>query len=111
MGFALGVALGVLLPLSRTENDLLGEQAEKLKDGASQLANEGYDKVKRVAQRTYDAATETLKDAAEEQGLTTAAGEPAAGSIANEKRPSAAGTGQVYGTEDGGDKSSTIYRH
>jgi ElaB/YqjD/DUF883 family membrane-anchored ribosome-binding protein len=112
VGFALGVALGVLLPLSRTENDLLGEQAEKLKDSASQLANEGYDKVKQVAQRTYNAATETLKDAAEKQGLSKSGEDQSVGSIGSEKQSApTASAGQNYGTEDGGDTSSTVYRH
>jgi ElaB/YqjD/DUF883 family membrane-anchored ribosome-binding protein len=60
-GVALGMALGALLPWSRIEDDLWGEQAEKLKDGAIELASDGYEKVRSVAQSTYEAATETLR--------------------------------------------------
>ena len=49
---------------------MLGDQAERLKDSARGMASEGYEKVKSVAQRTYEAATETLKGEAENQGLT-----------------------------------------
>jgi ElaB/YqjD/DUF883 family membrane-anchored ribosome-binding protein len=100
VGFALGVALGALLPLTRAENEMLGEQAERLKDSARDLASEGYEKVKSVAQRTYEAATETLKGEAENQGITDSGGKTAS---------SEAGT--AYGTEDGGDTGSSAYRH
>jgi hypothetical protein len=98
IGFALGVALGALIPLSRMENDLLGEQAEKLKDSAKELASEGYERVKSVAQRTYDAATETLKSGDENTGSQT--GSSAGGA-----------TGTSYGSDDGGDTGTATYRH
>jgi ElaB/YqjD/DUF883 family membrane-anchored ribosome-binding protein len=102
VGFALGVALGALLPLTRTENEMLGEQAERLKDSARDMASEGYEKVKSVAQRTYEAATETLKGEAENQGMT----DSGSGS------QSASGeTGTTYGTDNGGDTSTGAYRH
>lgn len=95
IGFALGVALGALLPLTRQENELLGEQASRLKDSASELAMEGYEKAKAVAQRTYEAATENLK-AAEEGSNGTSSGK-------NE--------GTAYGGDNGGDTGSAAYRH
>ena len=98
IGFALGVALGALIPLSRMENDLLGEQAEKLKDSAKELASEGYERVKSVAQRTYDAATETLKSGDENTGSQT--GSSAGGA-----------TGTSYGSDNGGDTGTATYRH
>ena len=99
IGFAVGVAVGALLPLTRTENELLGEQAEKLKDSASELASEGYEKAKAVAQRTYQAAADTLKDEAENQGL--------AGSGISETSSQSAISG---GGENGGDTTG-VYRH
>jgi ElaB/YqjD/DUF883 family membrane-anchored ribosome-binding protein len=59
-GVAFGMALGALLPWSRIEDELLGDQAEKLKDGARELASDGYEKAKSVAQRGYRAASEIL---------------------------------------------------
>ncbi len=60
-GVILGMALGALLPWSRIEDELLGDQAEKLKDGALELASDGYEKAKAVAQRSYQAATEMVR--------------------------------------------------
>ncbi|HEY1961392.1 MAG TPA: hypothetical protein VGG69_03150 [Rhizomicrobium sp.] len=94
VGFALGVALGLLIPLSRAEREVLGEQAEKLKDKASELASEGYERAKGVAQRAYDAASETIKSEAENQGVTGGQ------------------SGQsTSGSENGGDTGSATYRH
>lgn len=59
LGIALGMTLGALLPWDRLD-DQFGDQAAKLKDGALDLASESYDKVKSVAQNTYDTAAETL---------------------------------------------------
>jgi hypothetical protein len=93
VGFAIGVALGALIPVSRLENDMLGEQAEKLKDNARELANQGYERVKSVAQKTYDAAAESLGTKDESTGS------------------SSGNTGATYGTDNGGNTGSTDYRH
>ena len=98
VGFALGVALGLLIPVSRAEREVLGEQAEKLKDRASELASEGYERAKNVAQRAYDAASETIKSEADKQGLS------------GSQSGSETSSGQ-YGSENGGDTSSASYRH
>lgn len=95
VGFALGVALGALLPLTRQENELLGEQASRLKDSASELAMEGYEKAKAVAQKTYDSAVENLKTS-DEGGSTASSG-------SNENAN--------YGGDNGGDTGSAAYRH
>jgi hypothetical protein len=60
LGIALGMALGALLPWDRIDEEYLGDQAEKLKDGALDLASDGYDKVKSAAQNAYESAAETL---------------------------------------------------
>ena len=98
VGFALGVALGLLIPVSRAEREVLGEQAEKLKDRASELASEGYERAKNVAQRAYDAASETIKSEADKQGLSGG------------QSGSETSSGQ-YGSENGGDTTSASYRH
>lgn len=95
VGFAIGVALGALLPLSRLENSMLGEQAEKLKDRARELADEGYEKVKTVAQRTYDAAAETLRSETEKNESATSS-EKAVG---------------ASGSEGAADAGANVYRH
>jgi ElaB/YqjD/DUF883 family membrane-anchored ribosome-binding protein len=100
VGFALGVALGALLPLTRQENEMLGEQAERLKDSARDMASEGYEKVKSVAQRTYEAASETLKGESENQGMTDSGSQSASGEA-----------GKTYGTDNGGDTGTGVYRH
>ena len=59
-GVLVGMALGGLLPWSRLEDEF-GEDAERLKDGALDLASDGLERVKSVAQRTYESATEKLR--------------------------------------------------
>ncbi|HEX3942656.1 MAG TPA: hypothetical protein VHW69_01075 [Rhizomicrobium sp.] len=59
-GIALGMVLGALLPWDSIDEEFLGDQAEKLKDGALDIASDGYEKVKSAAQSTYNAAAETL---------------------------------------------------
>jgi hypothetical protein len=56
----IGMALGALLPWREIEEELLGDQAETLKDGALEMASDGYEKAKSVAQRGYEAASEIL---------------------------------------------------
>ena len=99
IGFALGVALGALLPLTRAEGELLGEQADRLKDKASDLVSEGYEKVKSVAQDTYKAAVETAQDQTDRLTGKTSGTEPTSG------------TGQTYGTDDVGTTGSATYHH
>lgn len=101
VGFALGVALGALLPLTRAENELLGEQAERLKDSARDLASEGYERVKTVAQKSYDAATETLKSATENMG----------GQSGDNNQSNTQGSGASHGGEQGGNTASGSYSH
>jgi ElaB/YqjD/DUF883 family membrane-anchored ribosome-binding protein len=100
IGFALGVALGALIPLSRTEAEMMGEQAERLKERASDLASEGYEKVKSVAQETYRSAVETAQEQTDRlTGKTTGTEQ-------------GAGTGQTYGsTDNAGTTGSTTYHH
>jgi hypothetical protein len=68
LGIVLGMALGALLPWDRIDEDFLGDQAEKLKDGALDIANDTYENVKSVAQTTYDTAAEALGASADGSG-------------------------------------------
>jgi ElaB/YqjD/DUF883 family membrane-anchored ribosome-binding protein len=68
-GVAVGMTLGALLPWSRMEDELLGEQGEKLRDSAREFASDGFDKVKSVAQRTYESASETLRGSESNGGV------------------------------------------
>ena len=56
IGLALGATIGALLPASTTENRLMGEASDDVKERARHLT----DKVKEGAQATY----ENVKDAA-----------------------------------------------
>ena len=69
LGFALGMALGAILPGTNAENSLLGEQSDAVKQRAGELAGEGYEKTKAVVQKSYEAATEAAKEEAQNQGL------------------------------------------
>ena len=60
-GVVVGMALGALLPWRRLEDELFGDEAERLKNGALELASEGYEKAKSVAQRGYEAASEIMR--------------------------------------------------
>jgi ElaB/YqjD/DUF883 family membrane-anchored ribosome-binding protein len=77
-GVALGMALGALLPWSRIEDELLGDQAERLKDGAVEMASEGYDKAKSVARRGFEAAREIVRgsDSNADSGDSATIGHP-----------------------------------
>lgn len=71
IGFAaLGALAGVLLPRTRREDQLLGEQSDQLVDSAKEKGEELLDTGKKVAQRVGEAAMEEAKA----QGLTAEAG-------------------------------------
>ena len=61
VGVLVGMTLGALLPWSRIEDELLGDQAEKLKDSARELASDGLDKVKSVVRPAYESVTEAIR--------------------------------------------------
>lgn len=63
---AAGVLSGLLLPGTRREDELMGEQAERLKEQAKDLGREAVDRGQEVAKATADAAS----DEASRQGLT-----------------------------------------
>jgi ElaB/YqjD/DUF883 family membrane-anchored ribosome-binding protein len=58
LGLAVGAVIGALLPASETEDRLMGETSDRLKDRAQDLATEQYEAAKKVGERAYDAAKE-----------------------------------------------------
>jgi len=68
VGLALGAALGAALPSTKTEDELMGETSDQLKERAQALAAEQYEKTKSVAEHAYE---ETKKEA-EKQNLAGA---------------------------------------
>jgi hypothetical protein len=66
LGLTLGATLGALIPETDTENRLMGKTRNALKDQASNIASEQYEKVKVVAKKTL----ETVQESAAAQGLT-----------------------------------------
>jgi ElaB/YqjD/DUF883 family membrane-anchored ribosome-binding protein len=73
----IGVGVGLLIPATEKENQLLGETRDKLKDQAAEQLHQVADKVTSVAQTAFDSAKETVKETvkteAQNQGLTGAA--------------------------------------
>lgn len=68
---ALGTAVGLALPQTQRENQLMGEARDTLVDRAQDVASETFEKVQRVASEVTDDAKQTVKEQAREQGLTS----------------------------------------
>jgi ElaB/YqjD/DUF883 family membrane-anchored ribosome-binding protein len=81
---AVGAAIGLVLPRTRQEDELMGEMRDQLVDRAQEAAG----KVKRVAEAAAQEAVETTREEAGRQGLTA---DPArAGDVAEGAAESAA---------------------
>jgi len=68
----IGVGIGLLVPATEKENQLLGETRDRLKDQAAEQLHQVADKVSNVAHTAFDSAKQTVKEEAENQGLTGA---------------------------------------
>jgi len=72
---ALGAAVGLALPQTQRENQLMGETRENLVDRAQEVASDTFEKVQRVAtevtSEVKETAKEVTKEQAREQGLTS----------------------------------------
>ncbi len=66
----IGVSVGLLIPATDKENQLLGETRDRLKDQAAEQLHQVADKVSNVAHTAFDSAKQTVKDEAQNQGLT-----------------------------------------
>src|SRR2546423_551480 len=58
----LGAIIGAVIPESEKENELMGETRDRMVDRASDIAREGVDRAKRVAQIAKSAATDEARD-------------------------------------------------
>lgn len=67
----LGVAAGLAIPETRTEDELMGGARDRLADTTRNVVEETKDKVENVAERVADQAKDTAKTAAREEGLTS----------------------------------------
>lgn len=61
-----GLAVGLGIPSTESENQLVGRYRDQLLSKASQKANELGGKVSKIAERSFDAAKETAKTSARE---------------------------------------------
>jgi len=67
---ALGTAIGLALPQTARENQLMGEARDGLLERAQDFAQETVEKVQGVATEVTETVTETAKTEAKKQGLT-----------------------------------------
>ena len=67
---ALGTAIGLALPQTQRENQLMGEARDTVLERAQALAQETVEKVQHVATEAQETVTETVKEEAKSQGLT-----------------------------------------
>jgi ElaB/YqjD/DUF883 family membrane-anchored ribosome-binding protein len=111
VGFALGMALGAILPVSETENQLLGEQSDAIKQKTSELAGEGYEKAKAVVQRSYEAATDAATDEAQNQGLTQQQNTQSQTPSGAEQSSQSEYGDRSHGGNNGGDYPTGSYPH
>lgn len=102
LGLALGALIGAAMPRSRTEDELMGEAADEMKQSASEAVRGYYGEAKDAAGRIAD----RVRDAAEEQGLTTGSAQGAAQGVAQNLRESARGLGDK--ASELGDKVAAV---
>jgi Skp family chaperone for outer membrane proteins len=76
VALAAGAAVGLSLPSTQTENELMGQARDRLVQQAQTTAQETMDKVRHVAEEATQAATEEAKREAEKQGLPKPTGQP-----------------------------------
>jgi len=93
---ALGLAVGMSLPETPFEDNLMGEARDNVMEKAQSTAQETMDKVGQVAQQVQQTATDTAKDAAQKQGLTGSS--PQANQQGGTKQPQS-GTPQASATQ------------
>jgi len=71
ISLALGAAVGLAVPTTRKEHQLMGEARDTLVERATEAASQAVDKVQNVASEVASQATDTAKEQAREQGLTS----------------------------------------
>lgn len=71
VALALGVAVGLLLPETRKEQEMMGEARDHLLARAQSAAQDTMHKAQHIAQEAAQEAQQTAKDEAHKQGLTS----------------------------------------
>jgi ElaB/YqjD/DUF883 family membrane-anchored ribosome-binding protein len=71
VALAVGAAIGLSIPETDKENELLGETRDNVVQQAQQTVGEKAQQVQTVAQQAVGAAKDAAGDAAQQQGLTT----------------------------------------
>ena len=71
LGIAIGAVIGALLPLSRRENEMMGETRDQVVDQAMQYGQQTVDQATEAAKNVANAAAEAAKDEAQKQGLVS----------------------------------------
>jgi hypothetical protein len=66
---AAGMLIGLLIPATRRERELMGETRDELFRGAKEAGRETFEKTKEVARTAVDAATQAAQSEAERQNL------------------------------------------
>ncbi len=72
VALAFGAAVGLAIPSTRYEGEMMGEYREQLLDKAQTVAGDLVERVKTVANETVQTAQETVKAEVKAQGLTGA---------------------------------------
>ena len=101
--FAVGAALGFLIPETRKEREWMGETRDELMHQAKERGRETMERMEEVAKETGKTAKETAKEEAKRQGLAaeseTEDTSTAGGSSRTETTGAAAGVRPVSGTD------------
>lgn len=71
LALALGAAVGLLLPETQRENELMGDARDKFMGQVSEAAHETLDKAQKVATETLHTAADKAQEEAKAQGLTS----------------------------------------
>jgi hypothetical protein len=69
--FAVGAALGFLIPETRKEQEWMGETRDELMDRAKERSRDTLERMEEVAKETGKTAKETAKEEAKRQGLAS----------------------------------------
>lgn len=68
---AVGLAVGMTLPATEKESQLMGTKRDELIDKAKEAVSDAKEKVRHVAERAVPEVRDTLKEVAREEGLTS----------------------------------------
>jgi hypothetical protein len=108
IGLAVGAAMGAWLPRTQTEDQLMGDVSDEVKEQTKEFAGEQLEKAKKVGERAYDAAQEE----AERQGLSGEAVANEAASRINDTSIAPSSKADACNDETGENKPEPVHeRH